>query len=152
MNEHGKNPRPIQTAICQNIGGCFEVQGLNQSRIYLNTLKLNTSTRLNGMLNFLHCNVIPATSLLPFWLVSFLQRFAPLCHKEKCSQGDTFSFKHLFSLLRVSLVAQMVKRLSAMQETRFQSLGWENPLEKEMATHSSILAWKIPWTKEPGGL
>ena len=51
-----------------------------------------------------------------------------------------------------SLVAQMVKRLSAMQETHVQSLGWEDPLEKEMAAHSSILAWKIPWTVEPGRL
>ena len=45
-----------------------------------------------------------------------------------------------------------VKHLPAMQETRAQSLGWEDPLEKEMATHSSILTWKIPWTEEPGGL
>ena len=51
-----------------------------------------------------------------------------------------------------SLVAQMVKRLPAMQETRVRSLSWEDPLEKEMATHSSILAWKIPWTEEPGRL
>ena len=51
-----------------------------------------------------------------------------------------------------SLVAQMVKRLSAMQETRVQSLGWEDPLEKEMAAHSSTLAWKIPWMEEPGRL
>ena len=51
-----------------------------------------------------------------------------------------------------SLVAQTVKRLSAMQETRVQSLGWEDPLEKEMAAHCSILAWKIPWTVEPGRL
>ena len=51
-----------------------------------------------------------------------------------------------------SLVAQMVKNLPAMQETQVQSLGWENPLEKGMATHSSILAWRIPWTEEPGGL
>ena len=55
-------------------------------------------------------------------------------------------------LLWSSLVAQMVKRLSAMQETRVRSLGWEGPLEKEMAAHSSILAWKIPWTAEPGRL
>ena len=48
-----------------------------------------------------------------------------------------------------SLVAQMVKNLPAMQETRFQSLGQEDPLEKEMATHSSNLAWRIPWTQEP---
>ena len=49
-------------------------------------------------------------------------------------------------------MAQLVKNLPAMQETQLQSLGWENPLEKEMATHSSILAWRIPWTEEPGGL
>ena len=49
-------------------------------------------------------------------------------------------------------MAQMVKRLPAMQETRVQSLGWEDLLEKEMATHSSILAWKIPWMEEPGRL
>ena len=55
-------------------------------------------------------------------------------------------------IIRASLVAQTVKRLSAMQETRVQSLGWEDPLEKEMAAHSSILAWKIPWTMEPGRL
>ena len=46
----------------------------------------------------------------------------------------------------------MVKRLSRMCETQVQSLGWEDLLEKEMAIHSSILAWKIPWTEEPGGL
>ena len=45
-----------------------------------------------------------------------------------------------------------VKCLPAMWETRVLSLGWEDPLEKEMATHSSILAWRIPWTEEPGGL
>ena len=51
-----------------------------------------------------------------------------------------------------SLVAQSVKNLPAVQETRVQSLSWEDPLEKEMATHSNILAWKISWTEEPGGL
>ena len=51
-----------------------------------------------------------------------------------------------------SLVAQTVKRLPTMRETRVQSLGWEDLLEKEMAIHSSILAQKIPWREEPGGL
>ena len=51
-----------------------------------------------------------------------------------------------------SLVAQMVKNLPEMQETQVQSLGPEDLLEKGMATHSSILAWRIPWTEEPGGL
>ena len=55
-------------------------------------------------------------------------------------------------LLGASLVAQRIKRLPAMQETRVQSLHWEDPLEKEIATHSSILAWRIPWTEEPSGL
>ena len=55
-------------------------------------------------------------------------------------------------LLRASLVAQMVKRLPAMQETRVRFLGREDPLEKEMAIHSSTLAWKIPWTEEPDRL
>ena len=51
-----------------------------------------------------------------------------------------------------TLVAQKVKNLSSILKTQIQSLDWEDPLEKEMATHSSILAWRIPWTEEPGGL
>ena len=51
-----------------------------------------------------------------------------------------------------SLVAETVKRLSTMWETRVRSLGWEDPLEKEMAIHSRTIAWKIPWTEEPGRL
>ena len=54
--------------------------------------------------------------------------------------------------IMVTLVAQMVKRLSTMRETWVWALGWEDPLEKEMAIHSSTLAWKIPRTEEPGGL
>ena len=49
-------------------------------------------------------------------------------------------------------MAQMVKNLPAMQETQVRSLGWDDPLEKEMAIHSSTIAWKIPWTEEPGRL
>ena len=60
--------------------------------------------------------------------------------------------KTLHLQIRASLVAQSVKILPVLQETWVQSLGRENPLEKEMATHSSILAWRIPWTEEPGGL
>ena len=58
----------------------------------------------------------------------------------------------LLILLGVSLVAQRAKNLPAKQETWVWSLGWEDPLEKRMATHSSILVWRIPWTEEPGGL
>ena len=53
--------------------------------------------------------------------------------------------------MQVNIVTQLVKNLPALQETWVQSLGWEDALEKEMATHSSILAWRIPWTEEPGG-
>ena len=53
---------------------------------------------------------------------------------------------------RASLGAQSVKNLPAMQETQVPPLGWEDPLEEGMATHSSVLAWRIPWTEEPGGL
>ena len=52
----------------------------------------------------------------------------------------------------VFLVTQLVKSLPAMRETQVQSLGQEDPLEKEMVIHSTILAWRIPWTEEPGGL
>ena len=57
-----------------------------------------------------------------------------------------------FQFLLNALVAQMVKRLPAVRETQVRSLGWEDPLEKEMATHSSTLVWRIPWTEEPGRL
>ena len=56
------------------------------------------------------------------------------------------------SFERTSLVAQMIKHLSTMRETRVRALGWEDPLEKEMAIHSTTIAWKIPWTEEPGRL
>ena len=61
-------------------------------------------------------------------------------------------FKYRLPLFWASLVAQIVKNLPAMWETWVRSLSWEDPLEKDMATYSSILAWKIPWTEEPGEL
>ena len=70
------------------------------------------------------------------------------------SFGASF-FKYIFFFkikVGTSLVAQMVKHLSTMWKTWVQSLGWEDPLEKEMAIYSSILAWRIPWTEEPGKL
>ena len=60
--------------------------------------------------------------------------------------------KTLMKEIWASLVAQLVKNLLAVQETHVRSLGWEDPLEKEVATHSSILAWKISWTEESGRL
>ena len=67
------------------------------------------------------------------------------------SQGLRFKFGFKLSAY-LNLMAQMVKNLPAMWETWVQSLVWEDPLGKGMATHSSILAWRIPWTEEPGGL
>ena len=58
----------------------------------------------------------------------------------------------LCTIARTSLKTQLVKNLLAMQETRIQSLGLEDPLEREMATHARILSWRIPWTEEPGRL
>ena len=63
-----------------------------------------------------------------------------------------YSHNSYYLSKQTSLVAQTVKNLPAMQETWVHFLGWENPLEQEMATHSSILAWRIPWTEEPGRL
>ena len=67
------------------------------------------------------------------------------------ARSNVLNFSLLF-FLWASLVAQRVKHLPVMQETQVRSLGQEDPLEKEMATHFSILAWRIPWTEEPGGL
>ena len=65
----------------------------------------------------------------------------------------TFGYLELYRTIcaGASPVAQTVKNLPAMQETQVRSLGWKDPLEKEMATHSSILAWRIPWIGEPVG-
>ena len=77
---------------------------------------------------------------------------------EAKGKGQTFSLVNVkfFTICpdssKASLVAQRLKRLPAMWETWVRSLGQEDPLEKEKATHCSILAWRIPWTEEPGGL
>ena len=90
---------------------------------------------------------------------SFLQKslyvFLKSNQLSRCQIPNIGLLYHLFfssSLKRASLVAQAVKNLPAMQETWVQSLGQEDPWEKEMATHSSILAWRIPRTEEPSGL
>ena len=70
-------------------------------------------------------------------------------HASQCSYWHCL---HLLRYGRTSLVAQTVKRLSTMQETRVRALDWEDPLGKEMAIHSSTIAWKISWTEEPGRL
>ena len=91
----------------------------------------------------------------------FQQRTLSVCSRYKGSNGEPSrgclicretALKLWLRSFRASLVAQMGKNLSAMQETWVRSLGWEDLLEKEMATHSGVLAWRIPWTEQPGGL
>ena len=93
------------------------------------------------------------TSIL-IWRIPWTEEPGGLQSMELQSQTQpkrpTLHFECPFSV--ASLVAQSVKNLPAVQETRVRSLGQEDPLAKEMATHSSILAWRIPWTEEPGRL
>ena len=82
------------------------------------------------------------------WMNLGLAIQSEISQKEKNKYGI---LTHIYGIW-ASLVAHTVKRLPAVQETSVRSLGWEDPLEKEMATYSSTLAWKIPWTEEPGRL
>ena len=68
-----------------------------------------------------------------------------------CHLQLTISYSPILELQLTALVAQLVKNLPAMREPWVRSLGWEDPLEKGMATHSGILAWRIPWTDSPRG-
>ena len=83
---------------------------------------------------------------LASWENDFLNRKRDIPRYKKMGKMN------LIMAGRTSLVAQMVKHLPTMRETQVQSLGQKDPLEKEMATHSSTLVWKIPWTEEPGRL
>ena len=92
----------------------------------------------------------PHLSLAQAWIL-ILYRLSFL-YLDCCPASLPTGRWGLFSSSKASLVAQMVKNLPAMRETWLQSLGQEDPLQKEMATHSSFLAWEIPWTQEPGRL
>jgi len=96
--------------------------------------------------------IIKQSPISPSVLSFFFQGFEALILGE-CTFRIAMCLKWtgLYNV-RASLVAQMVKNLPAMREIWIQSLGWEDPLKKEMATHSSILSWRILWTEEPGGL
>ena len=91
-------------------------------------------------------------NLLAYWMQHFNSIIFQNLKLLSWSSITSTSFVFSNTSQRTSLVAQMVKLLPTMWETWVQSLGWEDPLEKEMATHSSTLAWKIPWTEEPGRL
>ena len=100
--------------------------------------------RVNGNVNY------------PVWVIMVCQRIRLQCRRM---QFDSWVGKIPWRRDRLptpiswaSLVTQMIKNPLAMWETQVQSLGQEDTLEEDMATHSSILAWRIPWTKEPGGL
>ena len=97
------------------------------------------------------CQQIWKTSQWPQdWERSVFIPISKRGNAKECSNYCTFVL--ISHANRASLVVQRLKRLPAMCETWIQSLGWEDPLEKETATHSSILAWRIPWTEEIGGL
>ena len=84
-----------------------------------------------------------------------IEGYLPCCKLALRPFGHSANFWFFldgYQKLRAALVAQMVKNLLAMQETQVRYLGQEDPMEKGMAPHSSILAWRIPWTEEPGGL
>ena len=88
----------------------------------------------------------------PGWGSSSNWEWATLRSHRHQGSFRVFFFFFLSLVCDVYLVAQLVTNLPALQEAWVQSLGWEDPLEKEMTTHSSILAWEIPWTEEPGRL
>ena len=84
-------------------------------------------------------------------LIHILPRYSSIII-QKSPNSNALSFEIPTQICCASLLAQLVQNLPAMKETWIRFLGGKDPLEKEMATHSSILAWKIPWTEEPGGL
>ena len=103
----------------------------------------------------LYCYFIVFLSCFVIWwfsLVVYLHSFLFIFCVFAIGFCFVFTMRLTYNNLQVSHVAQLVKNLPAVQETWVRSLGWEDPLEKEMETHSSILVWKISWTEEPGGL
>ena len=96
---------------------------------------------------------IATHSSIPAWRIPWTEEPGRLQSMGSQESDTTEATLLLLVIPCASLVAQRLKGLPAkMRETWVRSLGWEDPLEKEMATHSSILAWRIPWTEEPGGL
>ena len=93
----------------------------------------------------LRCHILET---MAYFQYQASQRFTPMVSSKRVF----FFFNSFFPYFETSLVAQTLKCLSTMRETWVQSLGREDPLEKGMAIHSSTIAWKIPWTEEPGRL
>ena len=97
--------------------------------------------------SWLEVRVLHVIGLQVFCFIVYLYS----SHKTPSSKRTVMD-NFIYSQAIASLVAQRLKHLPATRETWVRSLGWEDPLEKEMATHSRILAWRTPWTEEPGGL
>ena len=127
---------------------CLLISWLSQSSVILELKKIKSAIVPIFPPSICHEVMGADTMIFIFWMLSFKPPFS--------LYSFTFIKKLVISsslsVIRASLVAQTVKCLPTMQETRVRSLGREVPLEKKMATHSSILAWKIPWTEESGRL
>ena len=138
------NGNPLQCSCLENPrdGGAWwaAIYGVAQSQTQLKRLS-SSSKSIMPMKQNNHAGGICSVFIVPHCL--------HYCQFPK-SGSESFSCKD--QKTNFSAVAQRLKRLPAMQETWVRSLGREDPLEKEMATHSSILAWRIPWMEEPGGL
>ena len=97
-------------------------------------------------------NFLELSSTHFFWLLSKLSEITLNIPRWSIDYGYFHYFITFSYYLWASLITQSVKKFPIMQKTRLPSLDWEDPLEKGMATHSSIFAWRIPWAEEPGGL
>ena len=130
---------------------CLSLRGLRSQITWVQVLTLSFPAVWAGQ-------VLASSVLITSYVIGYQRSSSPDIQKSTFPTVDSQWYQLSLLLLssfqkrRASLVAQRLKRLPAVRETWVRSLGWEDPLEKEMTTHSSILAWRIPWTKEPGGL
>ena len=124
----------------------------------MSTLKAGTNSGTTGIRKECLLNPDPGfLTFLPFLFSHPVYSFSVYPSKSLTPELDEYSifilfFNSTWDIIGASLVAQMVKNLPAVQETWVRFLGWEDPLHKEMATHSSILTWRIPSSEEPGRL
>ena len=117
-------------------------------------MRLSSSNYSSGCAVTYHCAFTLQLSDAPVLRICPLSQWSCSFSKFANSFHDEWMLDFILCKLCLwaSLVDQLIKNLPARQEIRVQSLGWEDPLEKEMATHSSVFAWRIPWTEEPGRL
>ena len=155
---HSATSNSLQPHNCSPWGS--SVHRILQARIHRtgggNKFKRDSENRIErvAVLTWQQTCLLKRTFLLGHLADQNLQRFPTACrlHPKVATWCSWSSISFCSRSSGIFLVAQMVKNLPAMQETQVQSLGQKEPLEKGMATHSSILAEKIPWTEESGGL